>query len=432
MNYRVGRSPKVFFGWWTVLFTGIISGLGHGFYGFGMSVFFKDLAMELGLSRALTSVAAGIGRLEGGITSPLTGWLADRYGPRWVIFTGVLVAGIGMVLMNFITTIGAYIIAWGVLTGVGLNIGLTIAVDKTLNDWFVSKRGLAQGTKFALIGLGGVIVLPVVTWLVTWQGWRMTCLIWGVVLFAGSPLTLIFVKQKRPEYYGMLPDGAQRESDGRDMIKQGEDYASSFKEREHTFKQAVKTQAYWLLTTSFGIQSIIYGGLIVHMIPFLTDMGIERTIAGRMMGMMVFFTIPSRFLGGLIVDRIGKGRLSLLLAGAFFLQAAGIIALLIDRSMTSLYVFLILFGLSSGASTPLYILMIGRYFGRKAFGSILGSSLAIRAPLSLVAPVFTGWVYDTFGNYTPAFTLFAALSAIAALLACLARPAELPLKEGMT
>ena len=403
-----------------------MSGLGHGFYGFGISVFFKDLALELGLSRALTSVAAGIGRLEGGITSPLTGWLADRYGPRWVIFTGILVAGMGMVLMNFITTVGAYIIAWGVLTGVGLNIGLTVAVDKTLNDWFVNKRGLAQGTKFALIGVGGVMVLPIVTWLVAWQGWRMTCLIWAVILLAGAPFTLIFVKQKRPEFYGMLPDGAQRESDGRDMIKQGEDYASSFKEREQTFRQAVKTQAYWILTTSFGIQTIIYGGLIVHMIPFLTDMGIERTVAGSLMGIMVFFTIPSRFLGGVIADRVGKGRLSWLLAGAFFLQLGGITALLIGRSMASLYIFLILFGFSSGACTPLYILSFGRYFGRKAFGSIMGSSLAIRAPLSLVAPVFTGWVYDTFGNYTPALTLFAVLSGIAALLACLARPAERP------
>ena len=64
MKNQEGGTPKIFFGWWTVLFSGIISGLGHGFYGFGISVFFKDIALELGLSRAITSLAAGIGRLE--------------------------------------------------------------------------------------------------------------------------------------------------------------------------------------------------------------------------------------------------------------------------------------------------------------------------------------------------------------------------------
>lgn len=67
---------RVFFGWWSVLFIGVISGLGYGFNIYGFSVLFKPIAAELGLNRAFTSLAAGIGRLEGGITSPLAGWLS--------------------------------------------------------------------------------------------------------------------------------------------------------------------------------------------------------------------------------------------------------------------------------------------------------------------------------------------------------------------
>ena len=68
---------EIFFGGWTVFFTGILSCLEHGFRGSGISVFFKDIGAELGISRAITSLAAGIGRLEGGVTSPLTGWLCN-------------------------------------------------------------------------------------------------------------------------------------------------------------------------------------------------------------------------------------------------------------------------------------------------------------------------------------------------------------------
>ena len=44
---RAQKQARVYFGWWTVLTTGIVSGLGHGFYGYGFSVFFKDLAASL-------------------------------------------------------------------------------------------------------------------------------------------------------------------------------------------------------------------------------------------------------------------------------------------------------------------------------------------------------------------------------------------------
>ncbi|MFC1820728.1 MFS transporter [Thermodesulfobacteriota bacterium] len=424
------KSSKVFFGWWIVLVTGIVSGLGHGFYQYGLSVFFKDLAAELGLSRAVTSVAAGIGRFEGGITSPIVGWFSDRYGPRWIIFTGVCVAASGMVMMSFITTVWAYFIVWGVIIGVGLNIGLTVAVDKTLNDWFVNKRGVALGIKFSLIGVGGVLSLPIVTWLVMTYGWRVSCLVWGCVMFVCAPITMIFVRQKRPEYYGFLPDGAAvgpgYDSETDDMVNRGVEYASGFQETEFTFKQAIKTRAYWILVVSFGAQAIIVGGLTIHIIPFLTDMGIDRTVASSMMGMMLLSMIPSTFLGGVVVDRIGKDNLKFILVGGFLLQAVGITAFLISGNTASLYLFLILYGFCGGASTPIFITIIGRFFGRKAFGSIFGCSIAIRTPISLMAPVFSGWIYDTSGSYIVAFIIYAALAVFASLLMCLLKSEVLP------
>ena len=44
MKQKKAVVSGIFFGWWTVLVTGVISGFGHGFYGYGISVFFKDLS----------------------------------------------------------------------------------------------------------------------------------------------------------------------------------------------------------------------------------------------------------------------------------------------------------------------------------------------------------------------------------------------------
>ena len=184
----------------------------------------------------------------------ITGWLSDKFGPKWVIIAGACILGTGLVLMNFITSAWTYYIVWGVIVTTGHTLAFSVAIDKMLTDWFISKRGLALGIRFAIIGTMGVIVLPIVSWLSVTQGWRMTCLIWSGVIFVGVPLLFYFVRQRRPEYYGLLPDGASVESgieagaDG--MIARGLEYAAGFQETEFTLRQAMKTSSYWMLTVA--------------------------------------------------------------------------------------------------------------------------------------------------------------------------------------
>jgi MFS family permease len=426
---KVKSHPRVFFGWWTTLVTGIITGLGFGFFFYGISVFFKDLAAELAVNRAVTATAASIGRLEGGIMYAVSGWLADRLGPKWVIVIGIAIMVAGLIMMSFISSVGGYLIAWGVLTGIGFYVGLTVANDQALTNWFIRKRGLAQGIKHGLIGMCGVVILPVVNWLVTTYEWRTTCLIWSIVMLTGIPLTIIFVRQKRPEYYGLFPDGVRlepgAEKDTRALIERGVEYASSFQETEFSFRQAVRTPTYWMIASAFGLHTIVIGGFVIHTIPFLTDIGFEQTVASGMMGLMIFFTIPARFLGGFLVDHVQKKHLQYLVAGTFLLQAASIGIFLLSRNTASVYALLVLYGFSSGASIPLLIVIIGRYFGRKDYGSIIGCCMMFQA-VSTVGPIFSGWIYDTYGDYTIAFATLTAIALCSTLIMCLVRAPRLP------
>jgi MFS family permease len=428
------RFPNIYFGWWITLVTGILSGLAGVFYLNGLSVLFKPIASELSLSRAAASVAAGVGTVTNGLMFATTGWLSDRFGPKWVVITGMCILGTGLVLMNFITSPWTYYIVWGVIIAAGHTLGFTLAHDAMLTNWFVSKRGLALGLRFTIIGIVGVLVLPLISWITTTQGWRITCLIWAMVIFAGVPFALYFVKQRRPEYYGLLPDGAIAESDsevGTDaMLAKGVEYAAGFQETEFTLKEAMRTPAYWILTVAWIIHGTVFPSFSVHCIPFLTDMGIDPVVAGSMMAMMVFFTIPSRFLGGFIADRIKKEHLKFLLAGVFLFTAAGIGVFLLSQTMAALYILLILMGFGAGTFTLLDIIVRGRYFGRKAYGSIQGSSVIIATPITFFAPVYVGWVYDNTGSYITAFTVFAAIAAFAAFLMCLLRAPKPPAHAG--
>ncbi len=421
--------PKIFFGWWTVLAGGIISLWAGGFHGAGFSALFKPISSELAFNRTVTSVAASIGRFEGGFEAPLSGWLTDRFGAKWIVVFGVSLISVGLILMYFVSSLWAFYLVWGLMLGTGFNI-LSVPLDTTISNWFVKKRGVALSIKICFQGLSGVLVLPLVAWLIASQGWRTTCVIGGVVMgLIGLPLATLFVKQRRPEHYGLLPDGATPEEKTKDtslMIDRGIAYAAQFKEIEFTLRQAVRTPAYWLLVVGQASFSLAHSAIHIHGIPFLTDINIDPIKAASILAITYLASMPGRFVGGLIADRIRMDRLQFLLGVTYLLQAIGMALFLQNQTITMIYVWLVLNGLGFGAAITLMPLLRARWFGRKAFGSIHGTSSMFVAPAGVIAPIYAGWVYDTTGNYIAAFTLFAVLFASAAVLVPFARPARPP------
>ncbi|MFC1820652.1 MFS transporter [Thermodesulfobacteriota bacterium] len=410
----------------------LVTGLGLGFYAHGFSALFKPIATELGLSRAATSTASAIRSLINGLMAPFVGWLVDRFGPRWIIVVGIIIMGTGLSRMNYINSIWSFYIVWGIIVALGRSLALTIAVDKSLTNWFVSKRGLAFAVRFTIISIVTTIVLPLISWLIETRGWRTTCFTWGGVMFACIPLMWFFIRQRRPEFYDLLPDGAATEheykADSGNMIDRGVEYAAGFHETEFTLRQAMKTPAFWMLILANSLMMLVQGGFALHCIPFITDMGISPTVAGGMMSMMIFFSIPSRFFCASLADHIRKDHLNFLITGAFLCQAVGITAFLFNQTITMVYVLLILNGIGLGPIRPMLILIRARYFGRQAYGSIEGVSAMLETPLPLLSPIYAGWIYDTTGSYISAFTVYAVLAFIAVFILCLVRPPKQPYK----
>ncbi len=422
------RFPKIFFGWGTIVAGSWLNFWTSGVHSYGFSALFKPISSELGFSRAVTSVAAGIGRFGGGLEAPLTGWLTDRFGPRKVIIFGVFLFSLSLILMNFVNSLWAFYLVWGFLLGTGTNTSSGMPMATAIANWFVKKRGLATSLRWMF---SGVLVLPIITWLIVTQGWRMACVISGLVmLVVGLPLNWFWVRDRRPEYYGLLPDGAKVEAglkeDTSQMIKRGIEYATEVEEVEFTVRQAIRTPAYWMLIIAQTAHGVGLSSLLMHFIPFLTDMGIDPVKAAAMVTMAGFAGIVSRLIIGPLADRVKKGYLRFLFGGACFLQAGGIALFVLNQTMAMVYPFLILYFTGMGVILILIPLIGGRYFGRKAFGSIHGTSMMFTTPVGILGPIYFGWIYDTTGSYITAFTLIAVFLAIGAVLIFLARPPKPP------
>src|SRR4030043_524171 len=94
------KNDRIFYGWWIVFISSLLSIYASGIFYYGFSTFVKPIVTELGWSLALVSGAFSLYRLEAGIASPIVGFLLDRIGPRKLFFTGGVLMGAGLIYLK--------------------------------------------------------------------------------------------------------------------------------------------------------------------------------------------------------------------------------------------------------------------------------------------------------------------------------------------
>lgn len=94
------RISNLYYGWRMIGIVSALRVLGGGLHQYGFTVFFLPVTQELGLTRASTSLAFSLARAEGSLAAPIVGYLLDRYGPKPLMFSAALLAGVGAAEVN--------------------------------------------------------------------------------------------------------------------------------------------------------------------------------------------------------------------------------------------------------------------------------------------------------------------------------------------
>ncbi len=210
------------------------------------------------------------------------------------------------------------------------------------------------------------------------------------------------------------------------MIDRGIDYAAHADEYEFTLRQAMRTRAYWLFITAWTVGNMAIMPMMVHFIPFLTDMGIDPVRAAWMMSLSSALAIPTRLIAGYLTDHVGKTKMRFIAIGTFLLVIMGITAYQLFQTTAMAQVFLILYYAGFTATIPLYTAVGARYFGRKSIGSIQGISTLMMMPFGVIAPIIVGGIYDRTGSYSIAFNLCIGLLILASIMIFFAQPPKPP------
>ena len=274
------RRKKIFYGWWMVIASTIMSFFADGSFFYGFTVFFNPIRQNFGWSAAITSIAFSIQRVAMGLLSPVVGFLVDRVGPRRLMLFGWSMFGLGFLLTGRINSLWAFYGAFLVIT-LGMSFGFFLVMNTTVANWFIKKRSRAMTIISAGMASSGMLV-PLLAFLVDKFDWRTSLTIVGVTLWTvGLPLSLVM--RHRPAQYGLLPDGERgMEPDEEDSVLSagpaGEavepDSAIGF-----TAREALRTRAFWLLAAISFFQQIGMGSVFVHVAPYLESIDISRAVA---------------------------------------------------------------------------------------------------------------------------------------------------------
>jgi len=407
---------KIFYGWRMVGAAVGLQFLQAGLVTQAFGAYLAVLSDEQGWSKTALSGAAALQQMEVALLGPVLGWAIDRFGPKVFVRIGVVVFGIGLCLLSQVHSLPAFYGAF-IVIALGSSLSGFFPLNVALIHWFERKRARALSAMSIGLAFGGIMV-PLVASSLTTFGWRPTALASGILaIIVGVPLALVI--RNSPHEHGEVVDGIPEEAPAKNQSLEKTDAT-----RDFTAREALHTQAFWLISLGHGFALFVVHAVSVHAITHLKEgLGYSVAAASLVISLVTIFQIVGVLLGWAIGDRYKK---RLIAAACMLAHALGLLLLTYAVSLPMVVAFAVLHGTAWGLRGPFMQAMRADYFGRSAIGMILGLSFMIIVVGQVGGPIIPGIFADITGNYRVGFTVIAVLAALGSGFFLLARKPKRP------
>jgi MFS family permease len=386
-----------------------------------MSVFLKPLTADLGVSRGVFSLLRSGEGLIAAFLAPVIGTLMDRYGGRWLMVCGAIIASLGYIVLSQVDSFLHFSIVRLSLITIGDSFMGYIVINLAIAHWFSRKRGRALALTSMGIGFAKVGMPVLAASLIVWLGWRQTWLVFGIVTLVLVVGPALLIVRRSPEDMGLNPDGALSAASKDDPATP---LAARTQQRvredvEWTRNEALHTRAFWLLVITFGISSIGVTGLNLHVFPYVNDLGHPPVVAATVMSVIASMQLASPIAWGILAERIDTRFAATL---RFVVQGIGLGLAVVTDNIFCLYAGFLLYGVGLGGNMVLPDILWADYFGRRSLGKVRGLGLLISQTVAALGPPFFGFLFDLTGAYDLSFMLFGAALITSAFLSLMLRP----------
>jgi MFS family permease len=379
---HLDNSMQKTYRWQVLSFALIMQALVIGVSVYCFAFFLVHWVEEFNTSRSELMLGFTGMTLIGGLLSPLSGMLIDRYPGRWVITGGVLAYTLGLLAVSVASGPWVIIVIFWLLMPLGMALAGPLMAQTLVAHAFDSRRGLALGICSLGTSIGGLLMPLVATTMLRQMEWRAVVSSLAVFTFVVIiPLTFLIVRQRaKPARDSAEPAAVST----RDLLANPDVY---------------------LLGVAFLVPASLFVSVLQNAGLYAQDLSIPQQQAGMIVAASAMLMAVGKFMTGALADRIAHHYIYYTL-----LCLAGVAMLLVAKAggVASLAVGVLLLGATAGGVLPLVSAAAADRFGVANFGRAMGVVMGFGA-LSGLAPLAAGWIRDFSGSYEVSFIALAPL-----------------------
>jgi MFS family permease len=399
-------ATSVFYGWKIVIVCFLIAlfSFGIGFYGVG--IYLVALQALHGWSTSLIASAITAYYLLSGTLILFMGEAFDRFGPRRVVLLGLTALAAGVAGLTMITEpwqlYGPFLVmavGWASLSGAAINI--------IVAPWFEHKRGLAVSVALNGGSCGGMLLVPLLLWLIAHVGFTPGVAIALATMLVVLVPSVITVLRRHPEELGLWPDGERPPTPTPPEARTSRPAPPSLPWRRTT---ALRQGNFWTISIPFALGLAAQVGFLTHQIAYL-EPRLGHHGAGIAVSLTTMAAIIGRLITGVCIERVNR---RLVACVNFLIQALALGAMLTVPTRPSLYLACVGIGLTVGNMTSLSALIVHHEFPKECFGTVISCIVAFNQLTFAFGPGVVGVIRDVTGSYTASLLLCILVHGLAA------------------
>ena len=376
----------------------MVLALAYGVW-YSYSVFLVALLGEFAWPRSTLAAGFSIFAIVHGLSNPVVGRLCDKLNPAFFVVGGGIGVCFSLVYVSFIETPFQLFFGFGVMTAISVALcGWAPSLVQVQRN-HKNRLGFAIGFVSSGIGVGMLLIVPLVQILIEVFGWRQAYRIFAFICaFIIIPIGVYLIT---------LPSGA--------LLSSGQIQTKKTSKDSPTLREAIRDYKFWLIVGAFFFGSMGSQILHVHQVVYLVEHGISPMIGATVVSIIGISSILGKTGGGWLSDLVEREKVFvtgniIMVLSVFTLFLSGTTA-----SVAMAYIFAIFLGVGYSANAAIAPAMMSDHFSGSSFGSILGVGLFGSAAGAALGPWMAGELFDQKGDYSLAFCLAILCGVLAAV-----------------
>ncbi|MFN4995444.1 MAG: MFS transporter [Burkholderiales bacterium] len=364
-----------------------------------MGLYVGPLNTDTGLGIVSISLAMAIGQFVWGAIQPIAGAFADKFGPRPVLLSGLLILVLGSALTPFVSSQLGLILTLGLLTAIGSGAcSFSVLLGAVAQRMPATSRGTASGIINAGSSFGQFVFAPIIGKLIQWVGWINTMWAMAAVALLAIPMLNRLTNDTHAPAAVPTPEGGLKKA----------------------VSDAIRNPSYLLLHLGFFTCGFHIAFLVTHLPTEVGLCGLSPTVASWSLALIGLANIVgSLFAGSCINLYRSKYVLAVMYGSRAVLIALYLVA---PKTEWTFYAFAVGLGLTWLATVPPTAALVGKLFGIRYLATLFGLTLLSHQIGGFLGAYLGGLVLEAQGDYQWMWLADIALSAMAALI-------NLPIKE---